>query len=476
MKMRKWFHKWFAAIVFIFCLFIILYYLLIRQFYLQSQELKAPVTVNQARILTSEPLQMLTEALADHELSDGESQSLSRLFHDSLIIMTFYDLNGHIRYSSDESSVREIDLRYDLHYEISDEKTSGRYQIAFPVLDYKKTQIGNALFSIPKKQLLDQNSTPFFWLTIAPFLLLLLFIFLLWVHNRKIRMGYDKPLSYMKNGMERVLMDEFPTTEELSEKAVIPVDPAQLQLIFQQMYLHIEHLDLLNKQSETAQKELISNISHDIKTPLTTLNAYVDAILAGVCPDLPSVMRYVNVIHVHSEKMVHLVDDLFYHSLQQLGQISVTLTDRYSKDVFDRILPALKQMVSASHILWIEPTDLPNVLVRVDIGRIEQVMANLVQNAIKHTPEEGSIQIDFTIENNRFKTSVIDNGDGISPEDIPYVFDRYYQGHYKNDQKNDGAGLGLSICKYIIEHHDGEIYFKTIKGEGTSFYFSLPMI
>jgi K+-sensing histidine kinase KdpD len=242
------------------------------------------------------------------------------------------------------------------------------------------------------------------------------------------------------------------------------------------MYLHIEHMDLRNKQSETAQKELISNISHDIKTPLTTLNAYVDAILAGVCPDLPSVMRYVKVIHIHSEKMVHLVDDLFYHSLQQLGHISVAPAARYSKDVFGQILPAMKQMATARHILLTEPADIPNVLIQADIGRIEQVMANLVQNAIKHTPEGGSIQIDFAIENNRFKTSIIDNGEGISPEDIPYVFDRYYQGHYKNDQKNDGAGLGLSICKYIIEHHDGEIYFKTIKGEGTSFYFSLPMI
>ncbi len=476
MRMREWFHRWSAAVVIICCLFALLYSLLVRQLYFQSQELKAPVAVNQARILTSDSLQRLTKAVADHELSSAESRSLSRLLPPSLMIMTYCDLNGHVLYCSGESSVSDLDLRYDLHYEIYEEKTSDRYQIAFPVLDDKGTQIGNALFSIPKKQLLDQNSFPFFRLTAAPLLLLLLLVLLLWLHNRKIRLGYNLPLSYLKHGMEAVLVDEFPPFEELSGKAVMPVDPAQLQSIFQQMYLHIEHMDLLNKQSETAQKELISNISHDIRTPLTTLNAYVDAILAGVCPDLPSVMRYVKVIHVHSEKMVQLVNDLFYHSLQQLGHISVTPAAGYSKDVFGQLLPAMKQMATARHILWTEPADIPNVLIRIDISRIEQVMANLVQNAIKHTPEGGSIQIDFAIENNRFKTSVIDNGEGISPEDIPYVFDRYYQGHYINERKNGGAGLGLSICKYIIERHDGEIYFKTIKGEGTSFYFSLPMI
>ena len=476
MKMREWFQKWSVAAVIIYCLFAVLYYLLIHQFYLQSQELKAPVVVNQARILSSEPLRLLTEAIADREFSDAESQSLTRLLQQSLIVMTFCDLDGQVLYSSDKNSARDIDLRYDLHYELYEEETSDRYQIAFPVLDNKGTQIGNALFSIAKKQLLNQNFTPFFWLAAAPFLLFLLLVFLLWLHNRKIRQDYNLPLSQLKNGMERILMDEFPPARELSPKAVLPVDPAQLLPIFQQMYLHIEHMALLNKQSESAQKELISNISHDIKTPLTTLNAYVDAILAGVCTDLPSVLRYVKVIHVHSEKMVQLVDDLFYHSLQQLGQISVTLTAGYSKDVFAQILPAMKQMAAARHIQWNGPADIPNVLIQVDISRIEQVMDNLVQNAIKHTPEGGSIQIEFAIENNRFKTSVIDNGEGISPEDIPYVFDRYYQGHYKNDHKKDGAGLGLSICKYIIDHHDGEIYFKTIKGKGTSFYFSIPII
>jgi signal transduction histidine kinase len=227
-----------------------------------------------------------------------------------------------------------------------------------------------------------------------------------------------------------------------------------------------------------AQKELITNISHDLKTPLATVKAYVEAIQAGICSDLPAVMAYMDVMQAQTNKMAFLIEDLLIHALRDLGQISVEPVEQYSKQLFEVILEPIGHYIQTTGVNYQPPTDIPDVLIRADATRLEQLVSNLVANALKHTGEGDSIRIAIEQQQDVLKVTVSDSGEGISPQDMPFIFERYYQGqaHISYAKKfKDGSGLGLSICKHIVEAHQGFISFRSGKGQGTEFYFTLPL-
>jgi len=424
----------------------------------------------EARVLINDILLLLGE---DEVSTDpAKKASLDHLLDTRQVNLIYMSLSGQVLYSNDPEARDRLDIRYKGYEGIDSDERTGDYEVLFPVLNEAGTQVGNAWFIIPRNLLPPNNPVWPMYLAAVMAAVLLLVLGLLWAHNRKLKKNLYQPLSIMQQKMEVILREnpvDRPAT--ISDAS----DMEQFTAVFDQMCLHVQHVNLVNAHTVSAQKDLIANMSHDIRTPLATIKAYTDGVLEGVCPDMPAVMQYVEVIRGQAEKMDHLVNDLFYHSLKQLGQISVNLETCYSEAVFARINASLKSLVEAKGIRWKEQDQMPNVLMKADANRLEQVMENLVSNAAKHTEAGGLIRVEVEIEDAMLKVSVIDDGEGISPDDIPFVFDRFYQGHYNNDKKNEGAGLGLSICKYIIEAHGGQIFFITAKGEGTTFSFTLPI-
>lgn len=190
-------------------------------------------------------------------------------------------------------------------------------------------------------------------------------------------------------------------------------------------------------------------------------------------------MSYIQIMQTNTEKMSRLIDDLFIHTLKELGHIPVNLTEQYSKDVFTNILHPIHHYVQTTGIHFIEPEYIPNVLIRADEHRLEQVLSNLITNALKHTSKGDSIAVSIDIENQLLYINVIDNGNGMLPEDMPFIFERYFRGIQATGEtavKNEGAGLGLSICKHIMEAHNGSISFKSKQNRGTTFTLTLPII
>jgi signal transduction histidine kinase len=244
------------------------------------------------------------------------------------------------------------------------------------------------------------------------------------------------------------------------------------------MRLEIMHLSLQRMKQEKAQKELISNISHDLRTPLTAVKAYIDAIRDGVCPDMETIMEYVEVMQTNTNKMAGLVEDLLIHALRDLGEISVNPREQYSKNVLLPILKPIGHYVRTTGITFRESSDIPNVLINVDATRLEQVISNLVSNALKHTLPGDTISIIIELESEQLKITISDTGEGILPQDMPFIFERYFRRHMDaghTEFLQEGTGLGLSICKTIIEAHGGSISFKSKRGEGTVFYVTLPL-
>jgi signal transduction histidine kinase len=301
--------------------------------------------------------------------------------------------------------------------------------------------------------------------------MLLVLCWLVFIIRKKISNDVIHPIQHLKNHSEAILKGDY--QQQVTYKVMDEI--GEMYAMFEQMRLDIIHHSGRRDQQEHAQKELISNISHELKTPLTTVKAYLEAIREGVCSDMSSVMEYVEVMHNNTEKMTRLTEDLLLHALKELGQISVTLTEQYSRDILSDILEPIGHYVTRTGVTFIQPEQIPNVLVSADAQRLEQVISNLITNALKHTSPGDSISVTIEVDQRHLNIAIADTGTGILAKDMPFVFDRYFQGNSNAAIHHVGSGLGLSICKHIIEAHHGSITFKSVHGQGTTFHCMIPL-
>ncbi|WP_058302438.1 sensor histidine kinase [Gorillibacterium timonense] len=371
-----------------------------------------------------------------------------------------------------------IDLKYDLHYDFYEARDEhDQFSIAFPVVSESLgQQVGNAIFSVPASLVFaapDRTGPLVAYLTMlgSAVVLIVLLVGAVIQFKRRILL----PVGQLKLHAEAIVRGRF---EEKIDLGGRPDEIVQFAASFDLMRTEILHLNHQQKMQLQESKELISNISHDIKTPLTIVKAYIDAIREGACTDEETFMDYIRVMQVNTDKMVRLVDDLLIHALRESGRISIELREQYSGEVFSSIIKPLAHVVRTSGITFIEPSSIPNILIPIDAARLEQVFANLISNAIKHTTLGDTIQISFDQTPESLTIVIADTGQGILPKDMPFIFDRYFKGESSSSPAaawTDGAGLGLSICKTIIEAHGDSISFKSAKGEGTAFYLTFPL-
>lgn len=475
MYLNAWIRKWLLKVA--ICLFL----LLICTAYLfwapvnTERETESKAVINQVRLHVNELLLFLSDHYVVIKQDAGLQEALRAMAEQSNTGVVYTDLSGQILFDSTRAATgSQIHLNTDLHYDLYQARQPDqRYRIAFPVIDEStQTQVGNAIFTLPESFVFAskpdfQEMMPYL---IIVFLLVLLALLVIRLY-RKISRDMIRPIHQLKHFSEAILRGDF------EQKAVhTNIDEiGEVYAMFDQMRLEIMHHSLHRDEQEQAQKELISNISHELKTPLTTLKAYIEAIREGSCSNMQEVLEYVEVMHTSTEKMTRLTEDLLLHALKELGQISVTLKEQYSKEVFENILRPIAHYVRTTGIHFIEPSEIPNVLIHVDAQRMEQVIANLISNALKHTSAGDTIRVSTELEQGQLKITIADTGNGMLPQDMPFVFDRYFKGRSNEGARSKGTGLGLSICKYIIEAHKGTISFTSRQGEGTVFYCLIPI-
>ncbi|MDW7674658.1 MAG: sensor histidine kinase [Bacillota bacterium] len=234
---------------------------------------------------------------------------------------------------------------------------------------------------------------------------------------------------------------------------------------------------------EKSRTDLLTNISHDLRSPMTSVLGYVNAISDGIVENPEQLKRYLQRIKERINGLNHLTQDLF--DLTQLEtrklklepqQVSVEklLQKIYEKYFLDVQTAGISfEFISANR----GPSFQNSPFVEIDIDRVDRAFANIIYNAIKHAPKEGTISLDYYFNNTENPDEVIikvtDNGLGIAPEDLPHVFNRFFTGS-KSRTSGGGSGLGLSIAKEIVEYHNGRIWV-TSKPEETTFYLSLPL-
>jgi signal transduction histidine kinase len=475
MYLSDWIRKWFKVVL--VCLLIIFGCGagLLWDNYRSEREADSRYVINQVRLQVSEMmlyLEQYNQKLYDDPMLKDTLQAMSQ---DHQVSLIYVQLDGRVMFnSSPNNTIQQIDLKTSLHYDLYHARVEkNTYSIAFPVVDeVTQVQVGNAIFAMPASTVfVEESHTIPLLLFIMITSLLLILCMLMFLLRNKVKRDIIQPIHHLKEYSEAILKGNY---EQKSTYKIMD-EIGEVYATFDQMRMEIMYLSLRRDEQEKAQKELISNISHEIKTPLTTLKAYIEAIREGVCPDMSAVMEYVEVMHNNTDTMTRLIEDLLQHALKELGQISVTLTEQYSRDMLFRILQPIGHYVRTTGVSFIEPQDIPNVLIQVDANRLEQVISNLITNAVKHTSAGDSIRVNIELTLGQLKITIADTGKGIIPQDMPFVFDRYFKGKLNSNPKNEGSGLGLSICKHIIEAHHGSISFKSVQGQGTVFHCLIPL-
>jgi signal transduction histidine kinase len=238
------------------------------------------------------------------------------------------------------------------------------------------------------------------------------------------------------------------------------------------------------KASRQAQRDFVANVSHDLKTPLTSIQGFSQAILDGTAGDEDSRQRAAQVIHEEADRMAHLVDSLLDLARIEAGQVvmareAVQVTTLL-KECAEKVTPRAEQAG-----VRLEVATEGDPVVSGDRDRLTQVISNLLDNALKHTPSGGRITLaakSLTQQPGKrgeqpdpcIEITVSDTGEGIPPEDLSRIFERFYRGDKSRGKGGRGAGLGLAIAHEIVRAHGGEIRAESVVGLGTKFTVTLP--
>jgi two-component system, OmpR family, sensor kinase len=250
----------------------------------------------------------------------------------------------------------------------------------------------------------------------------------------------------------------------------------RLGTTFNQMADRINQQMKKLKQNDTLRRELVANVSHDLRTPLASLQGYLETLLLKEGKLTPQEQRnYLEIATKHSERLGKLVSELFEvakldsHEIQP--QIEPFSLGELAQDVLQKF-----QLSAERRRIRIQTNfraDLPFVL--ADIGLIERVLENLVENACRYTPEGGTITVALNRGDSKVTVQVSDTGCGIPSEEIPNIFDRFYRVKNDRPEGSSGAGLGLAISKRILELHRSSIEAHSTPNVGTTFTFDLPI-
>lgn len=262
----------------------------------------------------------------------------------------------------------------------------------------------------------------------------------------------------------------------LSSRAEIPGNDelAMLARSFNQMAQKIQTADQKQKELESLRRDLVAWAGHDLRTPLSSIRVLVEALSDGLVTDPVVITNYLAQTKKHVDNLSLLIDDLFQISQLDAGGIPLSLEQSSLSDLISDTLESFSGIASQKGIILSGSADKDVDPTNIDILWLGRAINNLVSNAIRHTPDGGRVTINAISNIDHIAVKVKDTGEGILPEDIPHVFERFFRGEKSRNRSGGGAGLGLAITKGIIEAHGGNISVESQPGQETVFTFTLP--
>ena len=230
------------------------------------------------------------------------------------------------------------------------------------------------------------------------------------------------------------------------------------------------------KVANRVRANFVSMVSHELRTPLNSVHGFIDLLLQGHMGELTrEQQKYLGYTQEGVQQLISIVEDILFMTRSDVGQFEVKQQEVNFHVLARQVVGSMEPQARKAGVVISKDIPSPSPLLYADPQRMKQVLNNLVTNAIKFTPPEGTVTIQARPHNDDFvMISVIDTGYGIPFEDRQHVFERFYQSNHVLQSRMGGYGLGLSIAKLIVEQHSGIIDFDTIVGKGTTFYFTVP--
>jgi len=229
------------------------------------------------------------------------------------------------------------------------------------------------------------------------------------------------------------------------------------------------------RRLERVRRDFVANVSHELRTPLTTIQGFAETLLAGALDDPSARRKFLEIIRDHAARLGRITDDLLKLSAIEGGSMTFHMEPVRLPNLVEHCIEAvsLKAKARGLEISGHLPNALPLVL--GDSLRLEEVLMNLLENAIQYTPPPGSIRLSAEVEGETAVLCVADTGIGIPSTDQERIFERFYRVDVARSREAGGTGLGLSIAKHIVEAHQGRLWVESELGKGSRFFFSLPV-
>jgi two-component system phosphate regulon sensor histidine kinase PhoR len=229
------------------------------------------------------------------------------------------------------------------------------------------------------------------------------------------------------------------------------------------------------KELEKVRQDFVANVSHELRTPLTTIKGYAETLLDGALKE-DVAFRFTQIIKKHVDRLTKIVEDLLMLSRIESREFHLNQEALPLQDLINDALDYVREAAEKKKISIDRSEPFPLLNIAVDRNYIEQVLINLIDNAIKYTPDGGRIVISAVERDGKeIEVSVHDNGIGIPKEDLPRIFERFYRVDKGRSQESGGTGLGLSIVKHLVQAHGGKVWVESQFGEGSTFHFTLPI-
>jgi two-component system phosphate regulon sensor histidine kinase PhoR len=229
------------------------------------------------------------------------------------------------------------------------------------------------------------------------------------------------------------------------------------------------------KRLEEIRKDFVANVSHELRTPISSIKGYAETLLDGKVDNENTVKEFLSIIYQDSNRLANLIDDLLDLSKIESGKMKLEFEPLEILPIINRCVNVLGK--SAKDKSLSVKLDIPANLLKVlgDHKRLSQVFLNLLDNAIKYTPEGGSITVSAASKENIVQVDISDTGIGIAEKDLPRIFERFYRVDKARSRELGGTGLGLSIVKHIIQAHNGQVWVQSTLGQGSTFSFTIPI-
>jgi two-component system phosphate regulon sensor histidine kinase PhoR len=227
------------------------------------------------------------------------------------------------------------------------------------------------------------------------------------------------------------------------------------------------------KQLERTREEFVANVSHELRTPLSLIKGYVETLLDGARNDPEVAGRFLKIIERNANRLDLLIQDLLTISALESGRTTLNLQPVPLRPLAEKVLADLKPRADAKGVKLVN--NLPELASMADVNRLEQVFANLVDNAIKYGRAQGTVTVGGgKTGDGKIEVFVQDDGPGIPAGALDRIFERFYRVDKARSRDQGGTGLGLSIIKHIVQNHDGKVWVKSEPGKGATFFFTLP--